>query len=179
MATTAYTPQNGGTPRAGKFKPSALAEILAIAEMPGEISTSEYGPPEVRFRLTDGRPWYVAQAVANDIHARLVPLQQFEVVRIGRGPADLRITPLPANLGYQAPAPYHEPPQHAPQPVAAPAANASPNTARMMACFLVALDAVNEAQSYAKAKGIGITFTSDNVTSAALSCYINECKGGR
>jgi hypothetical protein len=52
-------------------------------------------------------------------------------------------------------------------------------SARMMACFMSAIDAVAEAQVYATRKGLGITFSSGNVTSTALSCYINECRGGR
>jgi len=55
----------------------------------------------------------------------------------------------------------------------------APMSQRMMACFMAALDAISEAQGYATRKGIGITFTSDNVTSAALSCYIQNCKEGR
>ena len=75
----------------------------------------------------------------------------------------------------EAPAPQALPslqsaPQHTPQP--------TPQSARMMACFLAAIDAVSEAQAYAKRKGLGITFSSENVTSAALSCYINECRNG-
>jgi hypothetical protein len=52
-------------------------------------------------------------------------------------------------------------------------------SARMMSCFMAAIDAVAEAQVYATRKGLGITFSSCNITSTALSCYINECKSGR
>jgi len=190
MSTQPYNPQPNGAPlsRPSKFSVGAVPEIVAIASIPGEMATSEFGPSEVRFRLVDGRTWYVPQVVADEINVRLAPRQQFEVVRFGRAKHELRITPLPAHLGRPDSPPQHVPTppersydatytQEAPRAAAQPAA--SPNTARMMACFLVALDAVNEAQSYAKAKGIGITFTSDNVTSAALSCYINSCKEGR
>jgi hypothetical protein len=69
------------------------------------------------------------------------------------------------------------PPAQATQPIAAPVATPAASS-KLMACFMSALDAVNEAQTYARNKGIGITFSSDNVTSAALSCYINECRNG-
>ena len=102
MATTAYTPQNGTAQRPGKFNPAqGLPEIVAIATLPGEMKTSEFGPPEVRFQLTDGRPWYVQQMTADEINARIAPHQQFEVLKFGRNKTDLRITPLPANLGYR------------------------------------------------------------------------------
>ena len=50
------------------------------------------------------------------------------------------------------------------------------HSSKLMSCFLSAIDAVAEAQTYATRKGLGITFSSENVTSAALSCYINECR---
>lgn len=64
-----------------------------------------------------------------------------------------------------------------PPPPAAPAPLTG-HSARMMSCFLVAIDAIAEAQQYANKKGLGMTFTPENITSAALSCYINDCRNG-
>jgi hypothetical protein len=73
-----------------------------------------------------------------------------------------------------------QPNGNAAPPAAAPVTPATPNpaSAKMMACFMAAIDAVSEAQAYATRKGLGITFSSENVTSAALSCYINDCRNG-
>ena len=81
-----------------------------------------------------------------------------------------------------SPAPPIEWPKDEPMstvPLPATMAPALTESARMMACFMSAIDAVAEAQVYATRKGMGITFSSANVTSTALSCYINECKAGR
>jgi hypothetical protein len=71
------------------------------------------------------------------------------------------------NNGHAAP-PAAPPPEH----------RVTSQSSKLMSCFLSAIDAVSEAQAYATRKGLGITFSSENVTSAALSCYINECKNG-
>jgi hypothetical protein len=49
----------------------------------------------------------------------------------------------------------------------------------MCAAFMVAIDAVGEAQAYADRKGLKITFTSEDVRATAISAYISDCKGGR
>jgi hypothetical protein len=51
---------------------------------------------------------------------------------------------------------------------------------KLMACFMQAIDAVTEAQAYCGRKGLGITFTSEDVRSTAIACWISACKeGGR
>lgn len=60
--------------------------------------------------------------------------------------------------------------------------NFAPSTTRssvMCAAFMVAIDAVGEAQAYADRKGLKITFTSEDVRATAISAYISDCKGGR
>jgi hypothetical protein len=49
----------------------------------------------------------------------------------------------------------------------------------MMAAFAVAVEALAETQSALNRRGLGITLTSDNLTSCALSIFINNCKEGR
>lgn len=48
-----------------------------------------------------------------------------------------------------------------------------------MACFMQAIDAVSEAQVYCARKGLGITFSSEDVRATAISCYINCTREGR
>ena len=49
----------------------------------------------------------------------------------------------------------------------------------MMACFMTAIDSVAEAQQYADRRGLKVTFTSEDVRSVAISCYIQCAKEGR
>ena len=109
MSTQPYMPQPG-TPapsRAVKFTPTqGLAEIVAISAIPGETAPSQLGAPEVKFRLMDGRIWYVVPVVADEIYRmRIAPRQQFEVLKYGRMKHELRITPLDAHLGGAGTAP--------------------------------------------------------------------------
>jgi hypothetical protein len=50
---------------------------------------------------------------------------------------------------------------------------------KLMSCFMSAIDAIAEAQTYATRKGLGITFTAEDVRAAAISAYITACKEGR
>jgi hypothetical protein len=181
MSTQPYTPQPGGLPRNGKFAPTLNApEIIAIAAIPGEMAPSEFGPSEVRYRLVDGRSWYVPQIIADELNARVAARQQFEVLRFGRGKTDLRIVPLPP---FEAPAPppaYVAPPAQPPaQTSAAPVAPVA-QPSKLMACFMQAIDAVAESQTYADRRGLKVTFTSEDVRAVAISCWI-ACsrEGGR
>jgi hypothetical protein len=212
MATQGYGPQGSGAPPptlAGKFAPAqGYPEIIAITAIPGMTAQSQIGPPEVKFRLVDGRAWYVPPAVADEIYRlRIAPNQQFEVVKFGRMKHELRITPIQPRLNGNGaalttpqPAATRSQQQHTTyptpnrtpdagplpawdeqneQPAPAKTAPALTQSGRMMACFLAAIDAIAGAQTYADRRGLKVTFGPENVTSAALSCYINECKGGR
>jgi hypothetical protein len=67
--------------------------------------------------------------------------------------------------------------QHSGNPPAVPVIAAG--TLKLMACFMQAIDAVTEAQVYCARKGLGITFTSEDVRATAISCYINCSREGR
>jgi hypothetical protein len=194
MGTQNYAPQNGAPPSApasGIFKPRVgFPEIVALAFDQGKIVTSHLdGSSQVLLTFTDGRRWYVSLFTADRIHeAGILARQQFEVTKLGRGANDWQIVPLPAHPGAASaasPAPTHNgnssgPPQPERQPAAQPApsftAQPNPASARMMACFLVAIDAIAEAQQNLQRRGIGITLSGDNITSAALSCYISQMR---
>jgi hypothetical protein len=143
---------------------------------------SSFGPSEVVFDLLDGRSWYVPQVVANYIYELRLGAgpAAIEVTVTGRKKTDLLIVPLQARMPAPepvAPVVADPPPQPAPRPASSPAAGIQ--TQRMMAGFVVAIDAVAEAQAYLHKRGLGITLTADNITSAALSVYINACREGR
>jgi hypothetical protein len=67
--------------------------------------------------------------------------------------------------------------QH-PAASSAPRPSIPPGTARLMACFMQAIDAVAEAQTYCCRKGLGITFTSEDVRATAISCWISCTRDG-
>jgi hypothetical protein len=166
----------------GKFQPETHVQVIVLQSAEGKPCASIYkdanGKPktEYLFTLTDGRKWYASEYVAGklrDIGAQ-IPIQ---VVKLEYGRIEIApVAASPAESPALAP-PVETPAERTAADVAMNKAQpGNTNTAHMMACFLVALDSIGEAQTYAKRKGIGITFTSDNVTSAALSCYINECR---
>ena len=66
------------------------------------------------------------------------------------------------------------------QPPARPPAAPSipPGTLKLMACFMQAIDAVAEAQTYCGRKGLGVTFTSEDIRATAISCWISCRDGG-
>jgi hypothetical protein len=182
MSTQPYSPQPGALPRSGKFAPAqGAAEIIAIAAIPGEMAPSEFGPSEVRYRLVDGRSWYVPQIIADELNARVAPRQQFEVLRFGRGKTDLRIVPLPP---FEAPAPpaYEAPPAQPPaQRVAAPVAAPppiTPQSQRFMAAYKDAIDVLLEARAYAQRQGLALEIRCEDVRCLAATVMI-DAKGCR
>lgn len=179
-----------------------IPQIIALAYADGKTFPSKIqgAPDQVMFTLTNGMRVFWPEPFANTIKAAgIAAREQFEVCKreIAKGRTQFQIrrldeAPAAAPPRVTAPARAPEPPPpawdefrdrgdayEAPAPPALPANRVTTQSARMMACFLAAIDAVQEAQQYSTRKGLGITFTSDNITSAALSCYISECKGGR
>ena len=50
---------------------------------------------------------------------------------------------------------------------------------KLMSAFMASIDAIAEAQTYANRKQLGITFTSEDIRSVAISVYISACREGR
>ena len=198
MATNGFYPQNyaqnaGGAimPPPGKFKPTGgLPEIIALVATTGEMVSSQFGGSEVLLKLTDGRPWYVAPAMADVIRTSgIQPRQQLEVTRTGKGPMDWRIVPLQAHLGG---APAAAPPQtaaaEAPRAVATsprttqqtentPSVNAA--TVRFVAAYKSAVDVLLEAKTYAHSRGLALDIHCEDVRALAATLIISADKGGR
>lgn len=194
MATNgAIYPSNGAImPPAGKFKPSInLPEIVALVATTGDMVSSNFGGSEVLLKLTDGRPWYVAPAMADVIRTSgIQPRQQLEVTRTGKGPMDWRIVPLQAHLGG---APAAAPPQtvvaetpHAvtqPLPQQSQHSAASPSvsaaTLRFVAAYKSAIDVLLEAKTYAQTRGLALEIHCEDVRALAATLIISADKGGR
>lgn len=153
-----------------------------------EAPDNGYGPAVV-FSLQGGSlylPPGPAQQVYDEI--RTLAVQAGEPIRIikqkgGRFAVERELYRPPAHVPAPPPVVGHVVPIAAPPaPVAMPVqVPQAVNTmqSRMMACFMAAIDAVAEAQSYADRRGLKVTFTSEDVRSCAISCYIQCGKEGR
>lgn len=171
-----------------------VPEIIALQFAQGKEVESNFNGTEILYTLEDGRSWYVHPAVARKIDAlSLGKGEPFEVTKTAAGTGKgftyevkhLHQAAPQASFPSQAAVPPSVQTRqngttsahvvHTASQDSAP----SPVTQRMMSSFTVAIDAIAEAQAYANRKGLGLTFTSENLTSAALSVFINACKEGR
>jgi hypothetical protein len=168
-------------------------EIIALQFATGKTVTSGYGDygEQVMYSLTDGRKLFLDPPVAAKIdELSLGKGEPFEVTKcVDRA----------KKVSYEVRYVASEPPPAQTQPAARPSVQTRPSSTAgqevgiqtqnqttnpqptttggmLMACFLCAIDAVAEAQLYATRKGLGITFSSENVTSAALSAYIAQTR---
>lgn len=189
MATSAFSPG-----AAGKFNPTmGLAEIVAIANIPGETAQSNFGGPEVKFRLVDGRAWYVPPAIADEIYrARIAPRQQIEVLKVGRAKHEMRIVGLQANLSGNGAALTTPQPEAlrrteeqanytSPNNTPAPATIAPTTTTggKLLAAYMLSIDTLLESQTYAKRKGLELAITCEDVRCLAATIYIDSKGGSR
>lgn len=179
--------------------------IIALQNTTGKIKESSIpnAPSDVMFTLCDGRVAFLPMNVADRIRqAGIQAGQSFEILKasmydfrlkkIGAGSAAETAPPAiaqtttsaaqsatPRNGNGNAPPP---PPLPARPPAAAPpslpAAPTPTATNQLMGCFMQAIDAIQEAQLYANRKGLGITFSSEDVRATAISCWIGCNKGG-
>ena len=192
MATNgAIYPQNGAImPPPGKFKPMVgLPEMIALVTTTGDMVSSNFGGSEVLLKLTDGRPWYVAPAMADAIRTSgIQPRQQLEVTRTGKGPLDWRIVPLQAHLGGTpatppqqsgAPAAAVQPPQVQQVQHSASSPSASAATVRFVAAYKSAIDVLLEAKTYAQTCGLALEIHCEDVRALAATLIISADKGGR
>ena len=79
------------------------------------------------------------------------------------------------------------PPAARPRPASSPAAAPAPTapareinayTVQLVTAFHTAIDALIEAQRYAKTQGLDLPITADAIRSTAISVFIDRCKGG-
>jgi hypothetical protein len=172
--------------------------IIALQSTTGKLKESKIPncPSDVQFTLVDGRVAYLPMTVADRIRqAGIQAGQNFEIVKasmhdfrlrkIGAGSAVSAAPPAIAqtttsaapsatsrngqNNSSQVPAGGPPAPPHVSVPTA---------TNQLMGCFMQAIDAIQEAQLYANRKGLGITFSSEDVRATAISCWIGCNKGG-
>lgn len=175
--------------------PVALA--FAAPLEPREVQ-SRFGPSQMMFSSDAGSIYLdaeYARQIADAIAAQ--GIQPGEGVRVTKTRAGKgmrwtveRVRPVSQGPVYAAPANgnganghgggYSAPPPAAPANPPEPLSGTTQAvSARMMGCFMAAIDAVAEAQTFADRRGLKVTFTSEDVRACALTCYINECKGVR
>jgi hypothetical protein len=165
-----------------------VPEVIALQFTTGKEVESTFNGTEVLFSLEDGRIWYVHPSVARKIDAlSLGKGEPFEVVKV-EAPGGKGFTYDVKHVAQAAAAlPSTDSRQngtattqvvHTAQQNSSTAASSSPAAQRMMAAFAAAIEAIAESQAALQRKGIGITLTSDNLTSTALSIFIQASKGG-
>lgn len=178
-----------------------IPQIIAINAIPGRLCPSGFGPSEVVFDLTDGRPWYVPQVIADEIYAAgIQPRQQIKVTGLGRKKTEVSIEPLQPELPRRTPERDYTPelsrsieqvqgygltlaqrtaaPVQLPHPQAGPL---SPTSLRYMGAYKDAVDTLLETQGYAKSKGLLIDIRCEDVRCLAATMMIQVSKdaGGR
>lgn len=165
-----------------RFEPGK-AETVVLKYAQGKEIDGKYGA-QFMYTTMDGRIFFLDPDVGRALED--LRLRENEAVAIlktkrARGGFDWDVERVrrPQLVEETAPPPPAPPMTAAAAPAPEPAPGVNTETARMMSCFKSAIDAVSEAQTYANRKSLGITFTSENITSAALSCYINKCREGR
>lgn len=176
-------------------------EVIALAFTSGKPVTSQIdGAEQIMFTLTNNARLYLDPPVAGKIDSlNLGKGEPFEITlcvdRQKNKSYEVRYLDAPAAPAAAAqPVRSTQPPvqpsvtstqqngtasqvQQVPVQYNAPA----PSTigGALMGCFMSAIDAIAEAQAYATRRGLGITFTAEDVRCTAISAYIGLQKGGR
>lgn len=107
----------------------------------------------------------------------------YSVRRVG----DAHEPPRPAGNGKIPPRAYYQPGVNGNGHTttngnghSAPAAPANGSSSLLARCFHEALDAINDAELYAKERhGLDLEFQAEDIRACALSLYINETRGNR
>jgi hypothetical protein len=171
-----------------------VTETVALKYLQGKSVESRFPGGRCMFSLTDGRKLFLNDEDGLDLQHRLTDLriQPGEPIKLTKikhphgGGHSLRVEraepaepELERNLKQSIEMAQRgerlAPPV---QPVAAPAAPVA-GSPKLMACFMQSIDAIAEAQAYANRKGLGITFSSEDVRATAISCWISVCRDGR
>jgi hypothetical protein len=162
------------------FQPG-LPVALTLTSLEPKDTPSQFGP-EMVFQSTDG-PVYLSVFAANQIAKELEeqairPGDPIHIIRKGNMFRVMRAAPAANGNGNGYP---HSNGNGAPTPPQTPAAAIpqTTQTSKLMGCFMQSIDAITEAQAYADRKGLKVTFSSEDVRSTAIACWISACKGDR
>lgn len=134
------------------------------------------GGPQFLFTTVDDRIFFVDPEVARSIQQCGVSGDEPVTITKYKGPKntvnwDVRKavtgaspTPAPVVINQQDTTP-------APTSIAE-TGPITPMTAKLCACFMASVDAIAEAQRYCARKGLGVTFTNEDVRCVAISAFI-------
>jgi hypothetical protein len=172
-----------------------VPEVIALQFTTGKEVESNFNGTEILYSLEDGRSWYVHPSVARKIDALCLgkgePFEVTKVEAVGRKGFEYDVKHAIASAPQAAVLPSVETRQNGttaqvvhtasqnsnsrPDPYRA---QPDPMVQRMSSAYLVAIDALVDAESYAAAKGLKIAFTSEDLRTTALSVFIQASKGG-
>ena len=166
---------------------------LSFKELAPREAPSQFGGPELAFSSHQGAiylPVFAGRMIADLLRDQMIqPDEPVRVMRTKTAQGDRftvererGVVMAPVASGHASNGNGHG---HAPDgggqgnPLPPVSGSVQAISARMMACFMAAVDAVAEAQTYADRRGLKVTFTSEDVRSCAISCYIQCEKAGR
>lgn len=158
-----------------RFEPDH-AVTVELKYATGRAVSGTHGP-QVMFTTSENQVFFLDPEVAESLEN--LNLKRGERVRIaklkrgGRIEWDMQRIPQPVETSAKSSDNISD---FCKNGAGAKAGSESGAPGTMADCFRAALDAIAEAQDYSNKKGIGIAFTSDNVTSAALSAYIAKAR---
>lgn len=153
-----------------RFEPGE-AVTVELKYQTGRAVSGTHGP-QMMYTTTDDRVFFLEPQIADSLEA--LHLRKGERVRIAKlrqGDGihwDMERVP-----SQQDARPVHQ------NGISSQDSPGSSPESVMADCFRAALDAIADAQEYSNRKALGIAFTSDNVTSAALSAYIAKSREGK
>lgn len=169
-----------------------VPEVIALQFAQGKEVESNFNGTQILYSLADGRSWYVHPSVARKVDAlSLGKGEPFEVTKCkcesptGKGWFTYEVKHFTGVATHPTPAPQavQSPRNGTPAEVGPLQTNSTPapnsTGGALMGCFMAAIDAVAEAQAYATRRGLGITFSAEDVRATAISAYIGMQKGGR
>jgi hypothetical protein len=157
-----------------RFEPGE-AQTFALRFVTGKKVSGNYGP-RMLFTTTDERKIWLDAEEGQELERELAKLNvlaedQVRVTKIRRrGGFSWDVEPVKTAREATPVTPQAQ------EKRSSTDSNLSPAAARMCAAFLVAIDAIAEAQACADRRGLKITFTSEDVRATAISAYIG---GGR
>jgi hypothetical protein len=175
--------------------------MIALAFAKGKpVQSALTGETDIMFSTVDGHRIFLPPSAAEQIYEAGIPARKpFQIIK--RGPQTYEI--LSHNGSYPVAAssrdaaagtaastaastaatissPHHTNGNGHGNPPADPKPEtATPEVRRLMAALGAAIDAVAEAQDYAKRRGLGMTFSEESVRCLAITVYITISKEGR
>lgn len=168
------------------FEPN-ITQVVRLEFKDGKEVPGRHGP-QYLYWLDNNRSMFVDQ----DLHEAIQRMQpqvgdELEITKRTRGNPKWEVIMSGEEPAHDEPAapppPRSTPTRPDPQPAfkrpdPQPTQTVSKSAADLVSAFIAAIDALQEAQAYAKRKGLDFRFDTSDIRATAISTYISQCKGG-